>query len=83
MFLHIGNNEIINKNDIIGIFNIKKIKEKKEFENIIIALKEKENLIIINNNEKNTLIITSEKNNIKGYITNISSITLAKRIEKL
>ena len=83
MFLHIGNNEIIKKENIIGIFNLKTIKNTIEYKKIINNLKEK-NLLVNNENiEKNTLIITEEEKNIKGYITNISSTTLIKRIQKI
>ena len=31
MYLHIGNDNIIKKNEIIGIFNYEKLKEDKKF----------------------------------------------------
>ena len=38
-------------------------------------------LIKIENTEENTLIITEKNKIIKGYITNISSVTIEKRLK--
>ena len=81
MFVHIGNNIILKQEDIIGIFNIKAIKNTKEYIKIINNLKENNKLIKIENTEENTLIITEKNNIIKGYITNISSVTIEKRLK--
>ena len=76
--LHIGKDIVIDENEIIGIFDLeglKKTKVGKEFlENIKDDLIKKEkSLILVKKNEK-----------IKGYISNILSVTLEKRCtEKL
>lgn len=79
MFLHIGNNNIINTKDIIGIYDIESIKNTKEYKKMIIQLKEEHHLFVEKDIEEKTLILTREEKEIKGYISNISSITLAKR----
>lgn len=83
MFLHIGNNIIVETKKIIGIYNIESIKQTKEYIRMIEDLKEKR---LLENNkdldEKKSIIITKEKNGIKGYYSKISSVTLAKRAEK-
>ena len=76
MFVHIGNNIILKQEDIIGIYNIKAIKNTNEYIKIINNLKENNKLIKIENTEENTLIITEKNKIIKGYITNISLIAL-------
>ena len=81
MFVHIGNNIILKQEDIIGIFNIRAIKNTNEYIKIINNLKENNKLIKIENTEENTLIITEKNKNIKGYITNISSVTIEKRLK--
>lgn len=83
MFLHIGNNNIINSKNIIGIFNIKTIQNTKEYKNIIQELEKNNDLQINNDENQKTLVLTKDKMKLKGYITNISSITLAKRVQKL
>lgn len=83
MFLHIGNNIIIEMKKVIGIYNIESINQTKEYKRLIEELSEKR-LLENNKNleEKKSIIITKEKNGIKGYYSNISSVTLAKRAEK-
>ena len=81
MFLHIGNNIIIKQNEIVGIYNIKSLKKTDEYEKMLNNLKEKNKLIFNDNTEENTLIITEKNKKIKAYITNISSVTIAKRLE--
>lgn len=80
MYLHIGKDIMIKENDIIGIFDIESIKNTEEYENIQKKLKEKNRLIEISENTKKTLILLLENKEIKGYITNISSVTLCNRI---
>ncbi len=74
--LHIGKDIVIDENEIIGIFDLeglKKTKVGKEFlENI------KEDLIKIEEKEK-SLILVKKNEKIKGYISNILSVTLEKR----
>ena len=81
MFVHIGNNIILKQEDIIGIYNIKAIKNTNEYIKIINNLKDNNKLIKIETTEENTLIITEKNKIIKGYITNISSVTIEKRLK--
>lgn len=80
MYLHIGNDILIKKENIIAIFNLEKINLKKDFqeflESIII-----ENKNDIENEKKKSIIIVKQENKIKGYYSNISSVTLQKREE--
>ncbi|MCI9017032.1 MAG: DUF370 domain-containing protein [Clostridia bacterium] len=84
MYLHIGNDNIIKKNEIIGIFNYEKLKEDKIFKKFLEKIELKEKIKNISEgNEKTIIIVKNEK--IKAYITNISSATLLKRntLEKI
>ncbi|MCK5812334.1 MAG: DUF370 domain-containing protein [Clostridiales bacterium] len=82
MFLHIGEEYLIKKNNIIGIFDI---------ENTTISIitreyltdKEKRGQIVTVNNElPKSFIVTCEKNINKIFITSISSRTLEKRMKR-
>lgn len=53
----------------------------KEFKLIYEKLKEENNILDVSDNHKKSIIITKEKEVLKGYISNISSITLAKRVD--
>lgn len=78
MYLHIGKDEMIKKENILFLLDYKGLKENKVFldfwENI-----PKENKIDISLNKPKTVIITKENQKVKAYISNISSNTLASR----
>ena len=75
MYLHIGKDVILNINEIIGIFDIETLKKSKSYDNIIEKAKVVERL---SDNEK-SLILTNENCNLKAYISNILSTTIANR----
>jgi len=79
MFLHIGKDKIIEKKDLICILDIESLKINDKINNILENLEKEKNIIDISDNNRKTLILVNENNNIKGYISNISSTTLGKR----
>lgn len=79
MYLHIGKDLIIKKEEIIGIFNIESITETKEFNIIIESLREKNCIQDISNGEKKTLILYKNSDKLYRVISNISSISIGKR----
>jgi len=79
MFLHIGKDKVIEKKDLICIFDIESLEFNDKINNIIEKLEQEKNIIDISDNNRKTLILVNENNNIKGYISNISSTTLGKR----
>lgn len=82
MYLHIGKDIIIKKDEIIGIFNVESITETKEFNVIIESLKVTNRMIDISNGEAKTLILYKKENNLCGIISNVSSNSLGKRNNK-
>ena len=79
MYVHIGKDNIIKYDKIISILNIKNNLNLDE----ILKNFEFEKKYDINNNSNYKSLILVEENNInKIYLSNISSITLAKRIQK-
>lgn len=80
MYTHIGKDYIIKSDNIIAIMNLEKTdKNNKE---ILKNMNIKNNIVDISKNNNKSLIIFEEEKILKGYITNISSTTLAKRIQK-
>jgi hypothetical protein len=79
MYLHIGRNSVIRDKNIIGIFDVEKIEKTPEFQALYNTLEEENNIIDIANNQRNSFILTKEKNNIKGYISNIGTNVIKKR----
>ena len=63
MFVHIGNNIILRQEDIIGVYNIKAIKNTNEYINIINKLTKEKKLMKKEDSEENTLKITEKNKN--------------------
>ena len=82
MYLHIGNDTVINSEEIIAILDIKSLEKKDSLENVCKNLKISDNIIDVSEGNKKTLIVMQGKNKNRGYISNISSITLGKRTSK-
>ena len=82
MYVHIGKDVVINSDNIISILDIESLEKNKKLENILQNLKISDNIIDVSEKNKKSLIILEKNNKIMGYITNISSSTLAKRASK-
>ena len=82
MYLHIGKDTLIDTNGIIAILNIETLEKKENLENVCKNLKISDNIIDVSEGNKKTLIVMQGKNKNRGYISNISSITLGKRTSK-
>lgn len=78
MYLHIGNDIVLKKEKILFILDYETLQNNSAFNEFLKNLK-KENIIDISSGKRKSIIITKEDNIIKGYISNISSNTLAKR----
>ena len=83
MYLHIGKDKLIDDNNIIAILNIETLKEKENVKNICKNMNFSDNIIDVSDGNKKSLIIIKEKKQTKGYISNISTITLEKRTNKI
>ena len=79
MYLHIGKDIVLKKDEIIGIFNIESILETIEYNIIIEKLKTENSITDISNGEPKTLILYKQKDNLCGVISNVSSNSLGKR----
>ena len=82
MYVHIGNDTVINSEEIIAILDIKSLEKKDSLENVCKNLKISDNIIDVSEGNKRTLIVMQGKKKNRGYISNISSITLGKRTSK-
>ena len=76
MYLHIGQEVILNVKDIIGIFNLLEVEDKEKVE----KMKQAFNVIDVSFGRKKSLILVEKNKEKIGYFSNISSATLAKRI---
>ena len=82
MYVHIGKDVVINSDNIISILDIEALEKKKNLEEVLQNLKISDNIIDVSEGNKKSLIILEKNDKIFGYITNISSSTIAKRASK-
>lgn len=80
MYLHIGKDIMIKTKNVIGIFDIESMEKTKEYQTIIDNLSQQKKLIDISEKMKKSLILVIENKKLKGYISNISSLTLYNRV---
>lgn len=80
MYLHIGKDIMIKTKNVIGIFDIESMEKTKEYQTIIDNLSQQKKLTDISEKMKKSLILVIENKKLKGYISNISSLTLYNRV---
>lgn len=79
MYLHIGNNVIINTKSIIGIFDIENTSTSKLTKEY---LSHKKSVINVNYDMPKTYIVCDENKKEQIYITSLSPSTLKKRFKQ-
>ena len=82
MYVHIGKDVVINSDNIITILDIEALEKKKKIEEVLQNLKISGNIIDVSEGNKKSLIILEKNDKILVYITNISSVTIAKRANR-
>ncbi len=82
MYVHIGKDVVINSNNIISVLDIGVLEKKKNLQEVLQNLKISDKIIDVSDGNKKSLIIIQKNNQTFGYITNISTTTLAKRAGK-
>ncbi len=82
MFLHIGEEYLIKKNNIIGIFDIENTTISKITREYLTDKEKRGQIVTINDELPKSFIVTREKNINKIFITSISSRTLEKRMKR-
>ena len=78
MYLHIGNNDMVLVRNVIGVFNLQQLKDSKNNKKFLANFSEKD----LREKENKTLVLTEENGLLKPYCTNISGMTIRRRIEK-
>ena len=82
MYVHLGKDAVIKTEDIIIILDIESLVKKKKLEEVLQNLKISDKIIDVSEGNRKSLIIGKRNGESLGYITNISSTTIAKRAEK-
>ena len=79
MYLHIGKECVINSKDIIGIFNIKYIKNTKEYKKMYELLETEKSITDISDSNIKSFILVENNGKNFGYITKLVPNTIGKR----
>lgn len=80
MYLHIGENSVIRTKNIIAVLNMETATVSKDTKNFLKTAQEEEFIKEINTEIPKTFIVSEVNNKSEIYLTNISPITLKKRI---
>ena len=78
MYLHIGNDIILKKKNILFILDYKNLNDNNLFQDFLSKI-DKKNIVDISEGKPKSIIIIKEEEVVKGYISNISSTTLGRR----
>lgn len=79
MYLHIGKDIMVKKAEIVGIFEYETLKKEKNFQKLFNKIQQEGKIEDISQGNQKTIILLKKQGKIKAYISNISSVTLAKR----
>lgn len=79
MYVHIGKESVINSNNILVILNIRALTKKNDLKDICKNIGISDNIIDVAEDKKKTLILCDVNSTLKGYVTSISSKTIARR----
>ena len=79
MYLHLGNNLIIKKEKIIGIYDMDKATVSKRTRDYLEACEKTGKLVYVTNELPKSFIVYGEGKDITVYVSQISTTTLLKR----
>ena len=80
MYLHVGDERLIHNEEIIGIFNMKYIKNTREYKSMYKDLEENDNIIDLSEGEGKSFILVEKNKEKKGYVAKIGANTILKRL---
>lgn len=82
MFLHIGEGKILNKKDIVAVFDLETTSISKKTREFLKINEKKGNVSYISDEIPKSYIVCDSKEKKRVYISQISSQTLYKRAER-
>jgi hypothetical protein len=81
MYLHIGGNHVIDRRDIIGVFDIEKSTVSNITRDYLRKQEKRGRVITIVSDMPKSFIIVAKDSNTYVYLSSISPVTLRKRYE--
>ena len=83
MYLHLGNNTIVRKDHIIGIFDLDHSTVSAKTREFLEKKKKSGQVINVSSELPKSFVLCREKNDIKIYICQLSPVTLIKRASSI
>ena len=85
MYIHLGNETVVEKKDIIGIFDLDTATVSRHTRKYINLSAKNDDIVYVTNELPKSFVVCAKKNskNRKIYISQLSSLTLNKRNEFL
>ncbi len=81
MYLHIGGNHVIDRRDIIGVFDIEKSTVSNITRDYLRKQEKNGRVVTIVSDMPKSFIVVANDNNTYVYLSSISPVTLKKRYE--
>ena len=79
MFLHLGNDCVVRKSEIVGIFDIENTSVSKDTKLFLNAASKKGKVVYVTNELPKSFIVCERNGKLTTYISQISVATLRKR----
>ena len=79
MYLHLGQDKVVKKKNIIGIFDLDTATVSKKTRDFLANAEKKGNVINVTYELPKSFVVCSENGKTKVYISQLSSTTLLKR----
>ena len=83
MYIHLGQETVVNEKDIIGIFDLESTTISKRTREFLNKAEKKKQVTTVSYELPKSFILCQENNETKIYISQISSSTLLKRTNSL
>ena len=80
MYLHLGLETVVKENDVIGIFDLDSTTVSKHTRNFINKAEKEKKTVIVSYELPKSFILSGKRDEVKVYISPLSSLTLYKRI---
>lgn len=79
MYLHLGNDVVVRKKDIIAVFDMDNTTVSKQSRRFLTVAQQEGSVVDITEDLPKSYIVTEDEGKIKVYISSVSSKTLQKR----
>lgn len=80
MYIHLGGEYVVKQDEIIGIFDLENTTVSKHTREFLKIQEKRKEVINVSYELPKSFILTSKKNKSKVYISQISPLTLSKRL---